>query len=430
MRISSLVSSSGRVSRSILFSGLVVGLVASGCADDSGLEGGSETTTGGVGDGPEMPDECSIEAQLQFVADGMSYYYLWKDMVPDVNVEDYEDPKDLVVAMRYPELDIWSSVKDKGLTNAWSMEGKFIGYGFSTRRDADDNVRLSIVEPNSPSSAAGLERGWIIKSVNGVSKEELDANGSWGDEFGPSEPGVMADFVFEDLEGIEHAATLTRDWIDSITVPVHGVYETPNGPVGYLLFTRFVDDAAPELEEAFGEFIAADVKRVIIDFRYNGGGSLSMTRYINNLTLGKRATGEVSYQLRHNENLAEEFDRTYLFEDLEFSMDLDQVIFLTTGTTKSASEAVINGLVPHTDVQLVGSRTAGKPVGTKNYEFCEQYLSPITFTLENSVGNSNYYEGFPADCEVEDDLLHAFGDPEEGMLAAALALAGGQGCPG
>ena len=128
------------------------------------------------------------------------------------------------------------------------------------------------------------------------------------------------------------------------------------------------------------------------------------------------------------DEIAPDRDPDY-FEDIEQAMNLEQVIFLTTSTTKSASEAVINSLMPHTDVVLVGGQTSGKPVGTKNYEFCEQYLSPITFTLENSEATSNYFNGFPADCEVADDLLHPFGDPEEGLLAASLSIAGGQGCP-
>jgi hypothetical protein len=406
--------------------------LSAGCSDDlpaANLEESGEGGEDGSSD-DAGPDDCSLESQRQFVFDSMYDHYLWSELIPDVVLEDYETAADLALAMRYPTLDIWTRVKDKGIANAWVMEGKFIGYGFSTRRDADDNVRLSFIDPNSPASAEGLERGWIIKSINGMTKAELDEAGTWSEAFGPSEPGVSADYVFETLAGEEVALTLTRDWIDSITVPVHGIYDTDAGPVGYLLFTKFVDDAAPELEAAFASFTDAGVERLIIDFRYNGGGSLSMTRHLNNLTLGKRVEGEVSYTLTHNPMMAEEFDRIYYFEDLAQSMDLSKIVFITTGSTKSASEAVINSLEPHTDVQLVGSQTAGKPVGTRNYEFCEQLLTPISFTIRNSVGNANYYDGMEVDCAADDDLLHAFGDAEEGMLSAALALASDAACPG
>ena len=42
-----------------------------------------------------------------------------------------------------------------------------------------------------------------------------------------------------------------------------------------------------------------------------------MTRHINNLIAGARAEGEISYQLEHNEAMAEEWDRVYHFENLE-----------------------------------------------------------------------------------------------------------------
>lgn len=401
----------------------------SGSGSGESSDGGDASDEGAESSDESGPTDCSLESQRQFVFDSMYEHYLWPDLIPEVVLEDYESASELAVAMRNPELDIWTRVKNKGTANAWTMEGKFIGYGFSTRRDADDNVRLSFVDPNSPSSAEGMERGWIIKSINGLSKEELDEAGSWSANYGPSEPGIMADFVFENLAGEDVALTLTRDWIDSVTVPVSGIYDTAAGPVGYLLFTKFVDDAAPELEAAFDSFIAAGVERLIIDFRYNGGGSLSMTRHLNNLALGARAEGEISYTLTHNEAMAEEYDRVYYFENLAQSMNLVKVVFITTGSTKSASEAVINSLEPHSDVRLVGSQTAGKPVGTKNYEFCEQFLSPISFTIENSVGNTDYYGGMEVDCEAEDDLVHQFGASDEGMLIAALAIAAGEACP-
>ena len=52
-------------------------------------------------------------------------------------------------------------------------------------------------------------------------------------------------------------------------------------------------------------------------------------------------------------NLAEEFNRIYYFEDIEQAMNLEQVIFLTTSTTKSASEAVINSISADKDVIII-----------------------------------------------------------------------------
>lgn len=419
--------------------GDAIGLAGSGSGSGSGTsEGGTaptaeasssgEDTGGGSGDGT-LPADCSDEGQKQFVFEQMQTKYLWWDMMPTVDTNDFTTAKTLAVGMRYTGLDVWTRVNNKSTSNAWTMEGKFIGYGFGTRRDPDDNVRLSLIDANSPASAAGLFRGYKIISVNGVTKEELDATGGWGAEYGANDPGVSADFVFEDLSGQEFSTTLTRDWITSVSVPNHRIFDTPAGKVGYVNFLRFVSPAAAELDLAFDTFADAGVRRLIVDMRYNGGGSLGITRHLNNLIAGARAEGEISYQLSHNEHMAADWDRIYLFENLANSIDPLSVVFITTGSTKSASETVINGIVPHTEVTLVGSRTAGKPVGTKNYEFCEQFLTPISFRMNNSEGTADYFDGFAADCEVPDDLLHQFGDPDEGMLAAALAISSGQSCP-
>lgn len=400
-----------------------------GSNGSSGSSSGDEGSSGGGSEGDGGEEDCSDAGQKQFVFEQMQSKYLWWDLMPEVDVADFDDARSLAVGMRYTQLDRWTRVKNKAIANAWTMEGKFIGYGFSTRRDADDNVRISIVDANSPASAAGVFRGYKIISINGISKEELDDTGGWSSAYGPSEPGISADFVFEDLTGAQFSTTLTRDWIDSVSVPVHRIFDTPSGQVGYILFTKFVSDAREELDAAFDAFSAAGVRRLIIDLRYNGGGTLSMARHLNNLAAGARAEGEISYELRHNEFLAQDKDRTYLFENLPNSLDPVQVVFITTGSTQSASETVINGILPHTQVDLVGSPTAGKPVGTKNYEFCEQLLSPISFRMNNSNGDADYYDGFPVDCDVSDDLLHQLGDEDEGMLAAALALAVGGSCP-
>jgi carboxyl-terminal processing protease len=128
------------------------------------------------------------------------------------------------------------------------------------------------------------------------------------------------------------------------------------------------------------------------------------------------------YTFQYNANYSNENKSTKI-NKLSNSIGSDRIIVLTSSRTLSASELVINALFPYADVTLIGSATGGKPVGSKSFEFCEKLLFPITFRLVNASGNTDYFEGLEADCWAEDDLFHQIGDPEEGMLAAALAYA-------
>jgi hypothetical protein len=146
-----------------------------------------------------------------------------------------------------------------------------------------------------------------------------------------------------------------------------------------------------------------------------------------NLTVGADHHGDVAYTFQYNSNYSDENKSTKI-DELGHSLGSDQVLVLTSSRTLSASELVINALLPYADVTLIGSATGGKPVGSKSFEFCEKLLFPITFRLVNAAGNTDYFDGLPADCYAADDLFHQLGDPQEGMLAAALAYANDGTC--
>jgi len=105
------------------------------------------------------------------------------------------------------------------------------------------------------------------------------------------------------------------------------------------------------------------------------------------------------------------------------SLTLDKLIFLTTEYSASASELVINAMEPYMqeNVVMVGTRTHGKPVGMDGRTNGSFIYFLINFVVENSVGFSDYFNGLPPDCEVEDnDFSHQLGDPNEALLREAL----------
>jgi carboxyl-terminal processing protease len=356
------------------------------------------------------------------VVEVMSDFYLWNTDLPSgIDTSAYDSPEALVDDLRQG-VDRWTRIRDKATSDALFMEGKFIGLGYKTLRGPDNEVRLSFIEASSPASAAGLLRGDKIVSINGITVEQLDADGSWNDVYGENEPGVDVLVEIEHLAtGEIETVTLTKAWIDIVSMPVATVLEGPDGaPVGYYIMDKFVETTKSELESAYSMFKSSGVSTVIIDMRYNGGGLISVAERQVSLTLGEDHNGDVAYSFQYNGNYSDENKSTKI-DKLGNSIGADRIIVLTSSRTLSASELVINALFPYADVTLIGSATGGKPVGSKSFEFCEKLLFPITFRLVNAAGNTDYFEGLAADCYAEDDLFHQIGDPAEGMLAAALA---------
>lgn len=377
----------------------------------------------------DPPKDCSVESQNQFVLDVMADYYLWNAELPSaIDVAAYASPEALVKELRIGD-DRWTRIADKVTSDALFMEGKFVGLGYKTLRGPDNEVRLSFVSDNSPASAAGLVRGDMIVGVAGYTVAELDEQGLWGSVYGANEPGVAVDIEIERLAtGQRETVTLTKEWIDIVSLPVATVLDSPGGePVGYFVMDKFVETTKAELDAAFSQFKEAGASTVIIDLRYNGGGLISVAERLVNLSLGAEHAGSVAFSLQYNSNYADQ-NRATNISQLTNSIGADRIVVLTSSRTLSASELVINALFPYAEVTLVGSNTGGKPVGSKGFEFCEKRLFPITFRLVNAAGNTDYFDGLPADCWAEDDLFHQLGDPQEGMLAAALAYLDNGSC--
>lgn len=375
-------------------------------------------------------EECTDAVVLnQWVLDVMQEYYLWTDIMPtDVAVEDYETPEDFVVALR-SEPDRWTRVSDKATSNALFMEGKFIGFGYKTERLDDDTIRLSFVSDNSPASAQGLVRGDKIVAVQGYTVAELDEADLWGSVYGDDEPGTEVELTVERLaSGQVDTFMISKEWIDIVSLPVVEVLTAPGGDqVGYFVMDKFVETTKAELDAAFATFEEAGVSKLIIDYRYNGGGLISVAERVVNLAVGAQFAGEMAYRFEYNQNLASE-NYAVDIANLDHSIAATDIVFLVSSRSRSATELVINALFPYANVTLVGSTTGGKPVGSKGFEFCDKKLFPITFRLVNAEGNTDYFDGLPADCYAEDDVFHDFGDPDEAMIAAALDFLGTGSC--
>lgn len=362
----------------------------------------------------EKPDANSVE-ELQEILEA---WYLWNDELPTIEPKNYDNPVELMNAVRYLPQDRWSYVTTIAEFEAYYESGAYVGYGYSQGFDVDGKLRVVYVFEDSPLQEYGVERGWIIQKIN---NEMITTSSDINALLGPDTPGLVTDFVFINPDGDLITASVAKREITMNTVLHTEIKEVGARKVGYLVFKSFIGPSIEELSEAFSTFKANNVDELILDLRYNGGGRMDVTSHLAGLIAPKSLEGEIFAQYEHN-TMRESENSSYPFEISDTTLALDRLYVIATRNTASASEALINGLDPFIDVHVVGDNTYGKPVGMYVFYSEEDYYAyvPVTFRISNANGYGAYFEGLAASAYASDNIAVEFGSINEDCFATAL----------
>jgi carboxyl-terminal processing protease len=420
--------------------------------------------------GPDFPDiEGSLLDEQLWLRSWTDNTYLWYREVPRA------DPKQFATAVGYFEIlktgvktpsgkfkDEFHFTADTAEWQAQSQGGVSAGYGFQMVLVSPRPPRKAViayVEPNTPAAAAGIDRGASIMSVDGVDLvNNNDTNGinTLNAGLSPSGPGETHRLVILDRGATTpREVTLTSASVTSIPVRNLPVISTPTGDVGYIVFNDHIATAEKGWFDAVSALSTAGISDLVIDLRYNGGGYLAIASQIAYMVAGPARTAGKTFELTQFNDKHTETDPVtdqplvptpFIDETLGFSSDLaegqqlptlglQRVFVLTSGSTCSASEAVINGL-GGIDVEVIqiGTTTCGKPYGFYPADNCGTTYFSIQFQGVNQKGFGDYADGFVPGgvfkgCTVADDFTHALGDPAEARLAAALTYRETGVCP-
>jgi len=400
-------------------------------------------------DKPDLPEEILI--LNHWIWEGMNDVYLWAQQIPDLDPDYQEDPEEYFYDLLYSG-DRNSWITDDSEELAAMFDGVELATGISARPGLITDTRvISIVEfvtPDSPAEDSAIKRGDIIIAINGQS---LTA-----DNYYPLYYQNPATFGFGEWNGSEvvpngREVTLTAVELNQNPVVHSEVIDYIGKKVGYLVYTQFTsgaeDEWYEELNGVFEEFRTAAVSDVVVDLRYNRGGSLDLSAYIAS-TLGSRTAMEnedIYVNLVWNDAY-NQFWKEYDLDDdgqpdgenspqlviklpeSELNMDMSTVYFLTTESTASASESLMIGLYPYSDVVQIGTTTYGKCYGSITVEDWAEpkrhnwAMQPIVIKYSNADGFTDFVNGIDPDFLVEDDLLYAepFGSIDDPLLAKAL----------
>jgi len=394
---------------------------------------------------------CSVRERQDWVLTQMRDWYLFQDLLPASldpsgfsTVEAYIDA--LTATARAQSKDRFfthlASIKEE---TAFFSSGSTAGFGVRLSYDTAAG-RLFVVEAfeGAPALAAGIDRATEILAI-GTSSANLRtvasifaAEGAAGVSaaLGPSDAGVTR--VLRVVSGgVEREVTVTKANF-SIT-PVSSRYGVKviddNGrKVGYLNLRTFISTADPQLRAAFETFRTQGINHVIVDFRYNGGGLVSIAELMGDL-MGANRSGSVFSYTTFNAKQASN-NETDLFNAQSQSIAPVKLAFIGTGGTASASELVINAFTPYlrANMALVGSNTFGKPVGqvARDRAQCDDRLRVVAFKTENANRQGDYYTGLAskveASCQAADDFMRPLGDPSEASVKGALDFLAGRTC--
>ncbi len=370
------------------------------------------------------PANCSTTSQNSWVRDQLTNYYYWYQHLPsNVNPASFNSPEEYLNAVRFRPIDnTYSYITSAAANDAFYSDSQFIGFGFG-QQTLTSELRVLQVYEDSPAIEAGLSRGDRITHVNGRTVAAMVANGTIASAFGATEIGVAADITFVKASGEERNARMVKRLVTIPTVSLTQVVEVDGRRVGYLFFRNFVRPSTAALDEAFASLKAAGATDLVLDLRYNGGGLVDVAVHLASLIGGARISGQVMINWTHNDKVGPVLNRVTRFLDTpEQTLNLQRLVVITTRSSASASELIINSLRPYLPVTVIGDTTYGKPVGQYGFNFCEKVLVPVAFSLKNVNHEGDFFDGIAVDCAASDDITHPLGDPAEASYAEALTF--------
>jgi len=434
---------------------LAGGLFTSCSSDDI------DDNNGGQGELPGEPPEQNLELEIKdFVWKGMNEIYVYKSQVgvlgddnfasqEDLNeyLETWDNPEELFYDGLTIDKDRFSFITDDyiELENSFSGISETTGVDFRLYRFSGSNNLYGVVRyiiPGSNAEDADIERGDLFRSLNG---QELTIANYQDILAGSSITFDIAAIENNTVTPTGESVTISTQTITENPILVSKVLDVNGAKVGYLMYTSFIADFDEQLNAAFAEFKSENVTDLILDLRYNGGGSVRTATRLASMITGQ-FTGDVFAKQQWNEDyqnfflndnpdrLFNHFTETGAGGEALNSLNLTKLYTIVSSSSASASELVINGLAPYIEVVKVGDMTVGKSQASVTLYDSDNFgrdganpdhtyaIQPLVYESVNSNDVGVPFDGLDPDFEIIEDIgnLGQLGEKSDPLLAVAL----------
>jgi C-terminal processing protease CtpA/Prc len=406
--------------------------------------GGGGSSGGGSSSTDTVVAQCSALDQRQFVRQHIDDKYLFYRYAGTTLPSSHTGTGEVyfydITRNTIPSMDRYSFVMSTSEASATFQEGVDTGLGLFGRYDANNHVRITRAEPNSPGGLAGMQRGDRLLAINGLPIVG-SVTQAQNDAFFTSTAGaiVTLDYSRGSDPSVRHVS-LTAASYTNTPLPLSKVMVANNQNVGYLAFHSHILPAELQLADTFQQFAQAGVNELVLDLRYNNGGYTAIASQVAYMVAGAATSQKVFEYVMNNDkhsdaNYTEPFYNSIGLNTQrrgEFlpTLNLTRVYVLTSSQTCSASELIINGLRGiDIEVIAIGGTTCGKPYGMLQQNYCDSAYFALQFESTNAKGEGRYTSGLAPTCSASDDVEHALGDPAETMLSMALSHQSTGRCP-
>ncbi|MFN8275472.1 MAG: S41 family peptidase [Flavobacteriaceae bacterium] len=429
-----------------------------------------------VQDDNEVPKEIEVQ---NFVWKGLNLYYLWQKDVPDLadnrfaNQSDlnsflsqYSDPKVLFQNLlnkpvsQYPTpgeaIDRFSVIFSDYTQLEGILSGTTLNNGAEIGLYYKDNTQTAVfgvvryVLAGSDAALKNVRRGDIFYAIDGT---ELNAS-NYRTLLAPNSYTLnLANYDGGNITPSGQSVLLTKSVISENPVHITSVIESGAHRIGYLMYNGFYPNYESTLNQAFAQLKSAGITELVLDLRYNSGGSIATATRLASMITGQ-FNGQVfakeqwnakveSYYNSHgwSNQFYNRFTTTLDNSEIIQSSRLNKIWILTSKATASASELVINGLKPYIQVNQIGDWTVGKNVGSITLYDSPNFsktginshhryaMQPLVLKIVNKDGFGDYINGLEPDIQYKENLgqMGILGQADEPLLQKAIQNITGAG---
>jgi carboxyl-terminal processing protease len=413
--------------------------------------------------GCEDMDDNAVPSSLEvkdFVWKGMNLYYLWQADVPDLAdnrfanqsllntfLEPFENPTVLFNSLRVASTtDRFSVIYSDYSVLEGVLSGNTLNNGMDYGLKYTDTSQTNVfgwvryIIPNSDAATKNIQRGAIFYAIDGIAL----TNDNYRTLLASTTYTVNL-ASYSEIAGVVtitpngQSVTLTKTNLAENPILLNTVITQGAHNIGYLMYNGFYSSYESQLNAVFGSFVSQNVTDLVLDLRYNSGGSVATAT-----KLASMITGQFSGQLFAKQQWNAKTQGYFLANNpssLENKfvaglnrLQLNKVYILTTKSTASASELVINCLKPYIEVIQIGDKTTGKNVGSitlydsptfskSNVNPNHKYaMQPIVLKIVNKNGFGEYTSGILPTTSLPENFqnLRILGDVNEPLLEAAI----------
>jgi carboxyl-terminal processing protease len=387
-------------------------------------------------DHPNYP-AGSQENINSWILDSMKVYYYWNSALPK-NPSISQDPPSFFNAIK-SKGDRFSALVNPDFPETYPPSlVHVLGFDLLTLQLASGAVEtvVSLVVPGSRGASLGILRGDVIKTINGTAPTAANITAL-------TKTIVDAQTATLEIAGRDGTLIVTKLNTSEVPVYTYTSFQSGGKTYGYLFLNSFEDAALSQLKQAFSYFKQQQVQELLLDLRYNPGGSVPVASALAAMISPNVTAGNTFVEYRGNSNagvtkssFATELGRLPVTERIGFAqfsnyrLGLNKVHIFTGSHTASAAELLINALKPYLTVVQVGQQTLGKDMASfliKDYRDPQVVphweIYPMIYKLYNASGIGDYSNGITPD-QLVDELaalpLKPFGDLADPLIQKCL----------